>query len=82
MCGINGMSFIIPDQIILNKFLAKMSTSAIFSFMKEEWKCVLTHGVPYFIQSISRNALTDFNSGFFTSKQSTYNHMTRHQRVF
>lgn len=29
--------------------------------MKEEWKCVLTHGVPYFVKGIPRNALTNFN---------------------
>ena len=62
------MYFIISVQFILKKFLAKMGASAIFSFMKEEWKCVLTPGVPYFIQGVSRNALTNFNSRFFTSK--------------
>ena len=69
MCGINVMYFIIPVQFILKKFLAKMGTSTIFSFMKEEWKCVLTPGVPYVMQGISRNTLTNFNSGFVTSEQ-------------
>jgi len=65
MCGINVMYFIILVQFILKKFLAKMSDSTIFSFLKEEWTCVLTTGVPYFIQVICMNALINFNSGFF-----------------
>jgi hypothetical protein len=61
-----------------------MGALTIFSFMKEEWKCVFTHGVPYFIKGISRNALTNFNSEFFISKQRqvSYNHMHRHQWLF
>jgi hypothetical protein len=31
-----------------------MCASTIFSFTEEEWKCVLTPGVPYATQGVSR----------------------------
>jgi len=67
-CGINIMYFIISVQFIVREILAKNRCNYFF-FFKEEWKCVLTPGVPYFIQGVSRNALKNFNSEFLTSKQ-------------
>jgi hypothetical protein len=75
------MFFVILIQFILKKFLPKMGASTIFSLTKEEWKCVLTPGVTYFIIGLSRNSLTKFNNEFFTSKQrqTSNNYMPRHQ---
>ena len=75
------MYFIISVQFILKKFFAKICVS-VLSFMKEDWTCVLTPGVLYVIQGISRNTLTNFNSGFVTSEQRQKYIYSRDQTVF
>jgi len=57
------------STVHFKKLLVKMGASTIFSFMKEGWKCVLTLGVPYFIQDVSKNALTNFSREFFVLKK-------------